>query len=1727
MSANQRTLFQSWGCSSKTSSNPRDQSKTSSKPSERRDSRSVWGDTTTTTTTTAAPDEDEDDDVMLVAVYEAERSLQAPPEPGFDPSAGRVWIYPTNYPIRDYQLRISEAALLRNTLVCLPTGLGKTFIASVLMYNYYRWFPAGKIVFMAPTKPLVAQQIQACYGVMGIPQEHMAELTGSTAAQQRRELWRSKRVFFLTPQVMVNDLTRNTCPAAHVKCVVIDEAHKATGNHAYCQVIRELSNQTQQFRVLALSATPGGDVKAVQQVISNLLISHIELRSEDSPDVQTHVHQRSLEKIVVPPGETLTQYQTRYLQVLEKFTSRLTQMRLLNQRDLRSFTKYQIILAREQFRRNPPPHIQGPQQGAIEGDFAICISLYHGYELLQQMGVRSLFLFIQNIFSGPKESSRMRNELQRSPVFMDLYREMESMFATASRGPGEPYVYSHPKLQKLDEVVLQHFQTWSESSDSKASAEVSTRVMIFSSFRESVQEIAEMLNRHQPLVRVMTFMGQASAGKGVRGFTQKEQLEVVRRFRDGGFNTLVSTCVGEEGLDIGEVDLIVCFDAQKSPIRLVQRMGRTGRRRQGRIVVILAEGREERTYNQSQSNRRSINKSIMGNKHSFHMFAHSPRMLPAGVTPTLHKMHISCGQFEHRDAGRRSVKGRRSSLNLQITGGEQKCVKDDGFLTAAEEAAWTSSMRLSSDEPQPVLRPSTLLTFSDEPSEQGPCVSGPVRELSLWEWRHWQNRPLHTHSVGHSERCLHFTSIMELIDRMRQEEQNDCSFESELMLHLQKEDVDGGRTTKQNADKITREKRTKSNTADRETRLTHADPCLDMTREDLRRENNSRSVMLIPHATEEALNQSAETEVDLIDLLEDPCVQEDESEDLQHMFYEPEHQNVSPKRCRHDPTNKAFQTILANVRALLSRSPPQDSEFNTNLHDPPKESFHDQFHVTFSLIADEPSINEDPEDHPVDQKPAGGAVSPDWDELFDDDQNDVDADGKAEEQKEDQVSLNESVDLFEDDDAFLQMSVPDVQTPDRSTGPDGNPPEHKQQTPADGSRESEENFNCSQDFFSVNFELGFESEEEETTDPGAASAVKASPVVSTPQPRPVGGNSTLTRSEQSPLVSNQWTRPSASTPNHVFLSPLGRRADETRSRPSVNRSLQKTLFERGKTLQEQRPSCAGVLSSESEDETPLRTHKVNPVFSPEQSKISSDVDSPVQARRKRAAALNTSEDSDGVGDQLSDDDFQDVSLHQPRAVEPRHVRKPHKVRREGRQFLDEEAELSEDDDVSSDEDDGEEQNHSLQGFVVNATQCSQGLNDSEMRAFYLKSVRSPAVQNRVRMTYKPKHSMNIFSQVPEQDETYGEDSFVVDESEDEEDESDGEEEPVAVIHEDSYVDGRKQYATRRRVQIRQIRANAAGGIQSERNGKNKRSRIIRLQDSSEEEEEEEEKEQTDSVFKVPQRLQNVSRPTERDDRKRQRLSDQAALSEELDFHPEKLVTAVTAQMQIPLPADAALRVLVDSRCISGGSEVVSCLRLRHGLQVHVCSLISSDFIVSNRMAVERQSESEVASAQNRKRLQERIQRLQATYERVCLIIEKDRSKPGETVRLFQRSRYYDGTLAALVKAGVRLLVSKGPDDTAAILSELAQVERRKGQAIGVPLEVKGHRQQALQFYLTLPHVSYVSALNMCHSFSSVSHMINSSVEELQASARVSRSRAEDVYRCLRYSCESALMTNQL
>ncbi|KAK1158718.1 Fanconi anemia group M protein-like [Acipenser oxyrinchus oxyrinchus] len=556
-----------------------------------------------------------------------------------------------------------------------------------------------------------------------------------------------------------------------------------------------------------------------------------------------------------------------------------------------------------------------------------------------------------------------------------------------------------------------------------------------------------------------------------------------------------------------------------------------------------------------------------------------------------------------------------------------------------------------------------------------------------------------------------------------------------------------------------------------------------------------------------------------------------------------------------------------------------------------------------------------------------------------------------------------------------------------------------------------------------------------------------------------------------------------------------------------------------------------------------------------------------------------SENEGQPGLQLSDEDFQDTSVRsskQARLLKNRNVgkgwRKP-----AGRLFLDEEAELSEGaEGVSSDEDSEEEHDSSLEGFVVGHSQLSQGLNDSDMHGVYLKSVRSPVVYNKYKMVYKQNlDDMAVFSQIPEQDETYMDDSFVVHEGEEEEEEggsglSDEEEVGgVELLQEDSYVGGRKQYRTRRHVRLKHagVLEPANQPAPPPPKGKKKASRIIVQEDSSEEEEEKRDADplpelpprtdQLDTNFKTPRPVSSSTLRTVRksgqgktlEERCQLRLSLEASSSEALDFQPpsreaRSASTWKEPQSKPPLqktessflspdPSRTARSsvspapcVLVDSREIASGPEVISCLRVKHGLRAEVCSLGGCDFIVSNRMAVERRTQSEISHSQNRGKLVERVQSLRAAFERVCLIVEKDRTK-GETSRIIQRTRYYDSTLSALLGAGTRILFSSGQEETAGLLAELTRVEQRKNAAITVPLQVTGHRQQALQFYLTIPGVSYVSALNMCHRFRSVWHTVNSSVEGLACGACVDPQRAEEIFRYLHYTFDAQLLPDRL
>ncbi|XP_009999505.1 PREDICTED: Fanconi anemia group M protein [Chaetura pelagica] len=1725
---------------------------------------------------------------------------------GFCPAAGSLWIYPTNYPVRGYQLRMARSALLGNTLVCLPTGLGKTFVAAVVMYNFYRWFPSGKVLFLAPTKPLVAQQMEACAKVMGIPARHMAEMTGGTQALSRRELWATKRVFFLTPQIMVNDLSRGTCPAVEVKCLVVDEAHKALGNHAYCQVVRELGIYTKQFRILALSATPGSDTKAVQQVISNLLIAQIELCTEDSPEIQPYSHERQVEKIVVPLGEELVDIQNAYIQVLETFAGRLIKIGVLARRDIPSLTKYQIILARDQYRKNPSSQNMGIHQGIIEGDFALCISLYHGYELLLQMGMRSLFIYLSGIMDGSKGLTRTKNELGRNEDFVKLYQQLRDMFSDtplASESGNvynskpvfenkKEFIYSHPKLRKLEEIVIEHFRSWKKKSSD-------TRVMIFSSFRDSVQEIAEMLSRLRPVVRVMTFVGH-STGKSTKGFTQKEQLEVVRRFRAGGYNTLVSTCVGEEGLDIGEVDLIICFDAQKSPVRLVQRMGRTGRRRQGRIVVILAEGREERTYNQSQSNKRSIHKAISGSK-TLHFYQHSPRMIPEGITPKLHKMFITAEKYEPSNSRALSKERRPSSLQHKsalfscVAGQKQTHCHESWCLSPEEFEIWDRLYRIKESDgaKAPILPRSRFETLED--LEEIP-VKEAVCELSLSEWSIWQSRPFPTSLIGHSDRCYHFISVMEMIELMRHE-QGDCSYDLEIQPHLRIEDVNvqrnkrhlpmtssafGQKAHSSRKDVTHRPKvkpfplDTDDNGSEFFSTFKIAKPKSSKRTSGLNLEmpvlptdiNTSASCSARRVAVVENTDQGSQKEeepevtfdlnecIDLCDNSESAVVHEgavikesktvdkagrslgtnqtdsgygsftaEESPVSSDLFYLPESYVDSFELLRPSEDPSSLKQISSHVKSLLSQPPPSSNE----LHD------------LENMMRDEETrcpFQEPVSDSHLERLPGKGfSVSSEVDHsllLF--------ANPGLKATSELCVSVNTSFSKSASSPKSLVVKAKEeTHRNDSSFSLFANEEFTEIEKKAPTINHSLTN-KPSNKYFVQKDKEDLKMNKKNVIIVGSPPEVGCVDTKKTCEEQPVGSESTNMETSGSISVTKQFLDDDDDDDDDDELY------DCSQELFSVNFDLGFSIDEFQSDICEEPINTTGTSSGSDEEVVFRRKNrkKMNVLKSP-------DTDSDDSMDFQKSCSRSTKSNSAAQ------------KRNQLRSTKRQKVKSSFPYKNAGREFLDEEAELSQQDadGVSSDESDEAENelNSSLAQFLDDDVEITQVLNEGEMEGVYLQSVRSPVLGNQYKMVHREFSSRAIFSQIPEQDQSYAEDSFCVGEEEEETfQKSESSEEEVCVnfdlLNNESFTSGRKQYLTRRRKELTRGRMEGTSSVPGQ---KNKPSRVIVISDSSEEETSvsSEKLMRTDccraeqentvlpkavlSVSSVQHKKSagetSVHQPvrTERE----MLLSLKASVSEMLDFHPEHQARSTRSQHTVlgpdsgkeaplaPAEQEPSLCVLADSREISSGAEVISSLKATHGVKVQVCSLSSSDYIVSSRVAVERRFLSELLNSMNRSKVTQRIQRLQSTFERVCVIVEKDRVKAGETSRFSQRTQHYDGLLCAWVQAGVRILFSSGQEETAGLLKALALVEHRKKAAIRVPTEVEGHKRDMLNFYLSIPNLSYLAALNMCHHFDSVKRMVNSSPLDIARAAQVSPQKAEEIYQYLHHSCDLQLLPEGL
>ncbi len=477
---------------------------------------------------------------------------------------------------RLYQQTIFAETLKGNTLVVLPTGLGKTIILALLAAKRMEQYPDSFILILAPTKPLVEQHLKTFRKVFNIIEEEIIMLSGAILPEKRVRLWRQGQIIIATPQIVENDLINGRVNLKRCSLLGVDEAHRAVGDYAYVYVAKQYMQQAAHPLILGITASPGSDQTKIQEVCKNLAIRRVETRMETSKDVKPYVQKTEVEWVHIELPEKFKRIKTLLERSLSQKLKQLKSLGWLESANVSSVSRRDLLKLPPQITKQFDKNENVSEIYAALGAVGSAIRLTHALELLETQGISSLLSYfdkMQQEARGKKASQNLLRLLQENALIVsyDIARQIQSEQV------------EHPKIPALIKIVQ---ETIAEHPTS--------RILVFTQYRNSAKKLAEILNSLEN-IHASRFVGQASKA-GDKGFSQKKQLEVMQQFRDGVYNCLVATSVGEEGLDVSECDLVVFYDCVPSAIRSIQRRGRTGRKRAGKVVVLITKGTRDEGY---------------------------------------------------------------------------------------------------------------------------------------------------------------------------------------------------------------------------------------------------------------------------------------------------------------------------------------------------------------------------------------------------------------------------------------------------------------------------------------------------------------------------------------------------------------------------------------------------------------------------------------------------------------------------------------------------------------------------------------------------------------------------------------------------------------------------------------------------------------------------------------------------------------------------------------------------------------------------------------------------------------------------------------------------------------------------------------------------------------------------------------------------------------------------
>ncbi len=372
-----------------------------------------------------------------------------------------------------------------------------------------------------------------------------------------------------------NDLKKNLYDLTDVSLLIEDECHRCLKNYAYTYVAEKYKEQAKNPRILGLTASPGSDRKTIELIAKNLNIEAIELRTRESEDVKEYLQDLNFEVIRVDFPEEFNKLRNLLKIIFQKKVEELKNRKLLFGPPMKRTileTQGRIMKAIS----------SGNRHFNLLVGSSVCsqaIKVEHAIELVETQTLSSVYEYFHTLFQQAKENkSKAVTNLIKQPEFNQAFILLNELIAKK---------IEHPKLLKIKQLL-----------EAGIKNNPKNKIIVFTQFRSTAIKISREINQI-PDIKARVFVGQTikkmKSGEEV-GLSQKEQHAMLEEFKEGKINVLVATSIGEEGLDIPEVNAVIFYEPIPSAIRKIQRAGRTARLMEGSLIILITRDTRDEAY---------------------------------------------------------------------------------------------------------------------------------------------------------------------------------------------------------------------------------------------------------------------------------------------------------------------------------------------------------------------------------------------------------------------------------------------------------------------------------------------------------------------------------------------------------------------------------------------------------------------------------------------------------------------------------------------------------------------------------------------------------------------------------------------------------------------------------------------------------------------------------------------------------------------------------------------------------------------------------------------------------------------------------------------------------------------------------------------------------------------------------------------------------------------------